>query len=194
MVDLTLHPVHPVPVLLAGLSAALIMLERWRGTRLTLELGRKGDLKRETRWFAQYGQVSCTLVVSMLLLCFDLRRKAIDPWLMVLIAVFGTAAVAVLIKRLCGRVRPGYEGAGSFEGIAWKREHRRESFPSSHTACAVALSYVLASYYPAGAAVFWGLAALCGVLRYAMDAHWPSDVLAGAALGWGVGALCWHLL
>ena len=54
------------------------------------------------------------------------------------------------------------------------------------------MSYILAAYYPQGAVVFWGLAVFCGVLRYVMDAHWPSDVMAGAALGWIVGAASWH--
>ena len=53
---------------------------------------------------------------------------------------------------------------------------------------------MLASYYPQGTPVFCVLAATCGVLRYLLDAHWPSDVVAGAALGWAVGAGCWYLL
>jgi len=171
-----------------------MLVERWTGSTLTLALRFKGDIKRESRWFAQYGQTSCTLVTAMLLGCLDVRGQKVDPWLMVIIAVFGTSAIGTLIKRLSGRVRPGHESAGQFLGPGWRHENRRESFPSTHTACAVAFSFVLASWYPVAAPVFWGLAVICGALRYLLDAHWPSDVLAGAALGWGVGAACWHWL
>jgi membrane-associated phospholipid phosphatase len=186
--------IHPIPLVLATLSAALVLLERWRGAALTLELHWKGDLKRETRWFAQYGQMGCTIIVAALLACFDLRHTTVDPWLTVLITVCLTGVLGTLLKRLAGRVRPGHDQAGRFLGPSWKHDSARESFPSTHTACAVALSYVLVSYYPAGAPVFWTLAAACGVLRYVLDAHWPSDVLAGAALGSGMGAACWYLL
>ena len=186
--------IHPIPLALAVLSALLVVFEHWRGAALTVELRWKGDLKRETRWFAQYGQMGCTLVVAALLACFDLRHRTIDPWLMVIITVFTTSFLGTLIKRTVGRVRPGHEQAGRFLGPSWKHDSTRESFPSTHTACAVAMSFVLANYYPQGTPVFCVLAAACGVLRYLLDAHWPSDVVAGAALGWAVGAGCWYLL
>ena len=71
-------------------------------------------------------------------------------------------------------------------GPSWKHANYRESFPSSHSACAVALSVVLAAYYPPAAVTFWVLAIACACLRYVLDAHWPSDVLGGIALGYAV--------
>jgi membrane-associated phospholipid phosphatase len=85
---------------------------------------------------------------------------------------------------LIGRVRPGRENAGKFLGPTFKHANYRESFPSSHTACAVALSAMLAHFYPAGAPTFWTLAVICGLLRYVLDAHWPSDIVGGIIAGY----------
>jgi membrane-associated phospholipid phosphatase len=49
------------------------------------------------------------------------------------------------------------------------------------------MSVLLAQLYPPAAGVFWVLGIGCAVLRYLMDAHWPSDVLGGVALGAACG-------
>jgi membrane-associated phospholipid phosphatase len=48
------------------------------------------------------------------------------------------------------------------------------------------MTLVLARLYPQAALIFWTLAIICAVIRYLMDAHWPSDVLAGFALGYAI--------
>ena len=158
---------------------------------LSLEL--KGDIKRETRWLAQYGQGACTLAVAGVLFCLDNHRLAhgLTPPSLLLVGVFGISTLCTLIKRLLGRVRPGRPKAGEFLGPSLKHDNARESFPSSHSAAAVAMSVILAQLYPQAAGVFWALAIICAALRYVMDAHWPSDVLAGIALGCAAGrAIC----
>jgi len=101
----------------------------------------------------------------------------------------------MIIKRLLGRVRPGCEGAGKFLGPTWKHDNNRESFPSSHSACAIALSAGLAWMYPNAAVTFWTLAVICAALRYLLDAHWPSDILSGLALGYAcAGASWWYFV
>jgi undecaprenyl-diphosphatase len=106
-----------------------------------------------------------------------------------LAAVIGVAIIATLIKRLLGRVRPRRENAGRFLGPSLRHANFRESFPSSHSASAVAFSAVLAFAYPQAAIIFWMLALICAALRYVMDAHWPSDVIGGIALGYLAGIL-----
>ncbi len=172
---------------LAVLAGGMMLVER-AGAPVVLALNFKGDLKRESRWFAQYGQGACAVVVAMLLWRLDGRKLAhgLGTWVPVLTAVVVTGVVAVVIKRLVGRVRPGRELAGRFLGPTLKHESYRESFPSSHTASAVAMTFVLARLYPQAAAIFWTLAIICAVIRYLMDAHWPSDVLAGFTLGYAV--------
>jgi membrane-associated phospholipid phosphatase len=173
-------------ILLAA-CAVLMFLERL-GLPTTLALQFKGDVKRETRWLAQYGQSVCTPVAALLVFQLDSNSPPIPLHrAIVLIAgVLATSIVAMLLKRILGRVRPGREHAGRFLGPSLKHANYRESFPSSHSACAVALSVLLSLWYPAAAPTFWGLAIACAALRYLLDAHWPSDVLGGIALGYGI--------
>jgi undecaprenyl-diphosphatase len=177
-----------VLIVLAAACVILFIIER-TGVRTTLELHFKGDIKRESRWLAQYGQSVCTPVAALLVWQLDPAEK-LRPVILIA-AVLGTSIACMLIKRLLGRVRPGRDYAGKFLGPTWRHANYRESFPSSHSACAVALSAVLAAWYPQAAGTFWALAIICAALRYLLDAHWPSDVLGGCALGY---AIAWWVM
>lgn len=58
------------------------------------------------------------------------------------------------------------------------------SFPSGHTAGAVAVAAILAHDLPSMAAPGWGAAALVSGIQVPRGAHYPGDVAAGALLGW----------
>jgi undecaprenyl-diphosphatase len=131
----------------------------------------------------------CTVVAALLVWQLDRAHRHYAA--LVLAAPFATSVAAMLVKRLLSRVRPGRANAGRFLGPSWRHANYKESFPSSHSACAVALSVTLAIMYPQAAVTFWGLALFCAGLRYVLDAHWPSDVLGGIALGYGVAHLGW---
>ncbi len=161
----------------------MMVLETW-GLPTTLSLSFKGDIKRESRWLAQYGQSVCTPVAAVLVWQLDPRHRR--EAIIIAISVLACSTSCMVMKRLLSRVRPGRENAGKFLGPSWKHANYKESFPSSHSACAVTLSVMLSMLYPAAAPTFWTLALLCAGLRYLMDAHWPSDVLGGIALGYGV--------
>src|SRR5678816_2240714 len=63
-----------LPLLLGLLAAcAVFMVMEFRGLKTTLSLNMKGDVKRETRWLAQYGQAACTAVAALLVLQLDPR-------------------------------------------------------------------------------------------------------------------------
>jgi membrane-associated phospholipid phosphatase len=168
------------------LSFIMIVLEA-RGLATTLKLTMKGDVKRETRLLAQYGQLVWTFLTALLIWQLDSRWWKIGWALWT--AVIGTTTFAFFIKRLSGRIRPDRENAGKFTGPSFGHQNYRESFPSSHSASAIAYSVVMAAAYPHAAVTFWTLGIICAVLRYIMDAHWPSDVLAGIALGYLGGFL-----
>lgn len=176
-----------IVLILAALCILLMLLERW-GLAQALELTFKSDVKRETRFLAQYGQMACTVASVLLIWRLD-RPRAAGICKALLAAVIGAAIVGTLLKRLLGRVRPRRENAGRFLGPSLRHANFRESFPSSHSASAVAFSAVLAFAYPQAAIVFWILALICAALRYVMDAHWPSDVIGGIALGYLAGIL-----
>ena len=179
-----------LPLLLGLLAAcAVFMVMEFRGLKTTLALHMKGDVKRETRWLAQYGQLVCTGVAGLLVWQLDPTPARGRRALVVMGTVAAVSVVAMLVKRLASRVRPGHEGAGTFLGPTLRHNNRHESFPSSHSAAAIALSIALSVLYPQAAVTFWGLALACAGLRYVLDAHWPSDVLAGIALGYGVAHL-----
>jgi membrane-associated phospholipid phosphatase len=186
LLALLTHFSLPLLIGLAAACAVMMVLES-RGVPTTLALTFKGDVKRESRWLAQYGQGVCTVVAALLVWQLDPpHRPFVVP---LLIATFGVSLLATLVKRLVSRVRPGRPNAGKFLGPTWKHNNAVESFPSSHSASAVAMSTMLAIQYPQAAITFWALALGCAVLRYLLDAHWPSDVLGGIALGYGAAHL-----
>ena len=103
-----------------------------RGLPTTLTLSFKGDLKRETRFLAQYGQMLCTFFTALLVYQLD-KNRGLRICEALWSAVIGATAVSTLIKRLCGRCRPRSPQAGKFLGPSWRHANYRESFPSSHT-------------------------------------------------------------
>lgn len=162
---------------------AILLFLEMQGVRTTLSLDFRGDIKRESRFLAQYGQSVCAPLAALLVWQLD-KVDPVKHALIVICATAAASATAGILKRLFGRSRPNREHAGKFLGPSWKHANWRESFPSSHSACAVAMSVALAALYPQAAVTFWVLAIVCAVLRYVLDAHWPSDVLAGIALGY----------
>lgn len=166
------------------LACAIMLLLEARGLNTTLELSFRGDVKRETAFLAQWGQSVATPLAALLIWQLDPTRRALALSLIITVCV--TSLTCMILKRTLGRVRPRRPQAGKFLGPTLRHNSARESFPSSHSACAVTLSVYLAYLYPAAAPTFIGLAAVCAFLRYVLDAHWPSDVLFGIALGWAV--------
>jgi len=113
-------------------TGLLLMFFETRGMRTTLALSFKGDVKRETRWLAHYGQSACTIVAAVLAWQLDPREiKAVEA---IIVATFATSPIAVILKRLLSRVRPGREHAGKFLGPSRKHANYKESFPSIHSA------------------------------------------------------------
>jgi len=178
-----------IPLLLA-VAAAFFVVERL-GVKTTLHLPFKGDVKRESRFLAQYGQMVCTAIVAILVWQLDPDRSRKGCVVPTVVGVCLASFLAAVVKRLVGRVRPGHALAGRILGPALRHDNYRESFPSSHSACAVALSAGLAWMYPAAAGTFWTLAMITAALRYLLDAHWPSDIFGGLALGYACAGASW---
>ena len=168
-----------------------MLMERW-GAPVVLTLKFKGDLKRESRWFAQYGQFACSLVCAWVVARLDSRGWKVGGPLV--IAPLAIGLMGAVVKRILGRVRPGHPGAGYFMGFSMRHANWRESFPSNHSATAISFSMGLAYLYPQIATIVWSLAIITASIRYLMDAHWPSDVLGGVAFGYVMTPIIWDAL
>ena len=128
-------------------------------------------------------------VAAILLAIYNLdfgRRWAIPR---VLASAVAAGMAANLVKMMVVRTRPQHF---DFVGDVWATfggwlamtgaGTGGQSFPSAHTATAVGLAVALIWLYPAGRWLFISAAALVGVHRIYVGAHFPSDVLCGAAL------------
>ncbi len=101
---------------------------------------------------------------------------AVDHVARVAVAVAAAALVTGILKRVWGRRRPDVVPR-------LVRRQRTTSFPSGHSATAVAAACALAVTAPALAPVWFGMAAVMAASRVYVGVHWPTDVMAGAALG-----------
>jgi undecaprenyl-diphosphatase len=178
-----------LPIILL-LACAMMMVLEWRGVPTTLQLSFKGDVKRETAFLAQWGQSMATPLAALIVWQLDPTRRRDAIFL--IIGVLIASVACFVLKRLLGRVRPNREHAGRFLGPSLRHANYRESFPSSHSACAIALSTFLAYLYPPAAITFIGLGITTAILRYILDAHFPSDVLGGVAIGYVAAIAALH--
>lgn len=188
--------------LIAGIVAVFV-LHRFDPAVDALLSGQKlgGDVRRELMAIQQYGQLSCNVLVCLLILLLDKRNAA---RLLDYGVALGLMAIATFgAKMLIGRPRPQFGDVETFLGPfgmypivtesgqkllvhAWDlgapSHAQLWSMPSSHTAFAVGMSVMLASVYPAIRWVVVVLAGLVMLCRLLFDAHWLTDVVAGAAI------------
>ena len=113
-------------------------------------------------------------------LAYEIVLGALTLWLFV-----------ELVKAIVGRSRPSVRHTQA-RIVGYKQPGR--SFPSGHTSQSFFLATLfIQHYHPIGwAAVgLYLLAALVGLTRIYVGAHYPRDVLAGAALGtlWGLAGV-----
>lgn len=155
---------------------------------------RHHPLARAAGWAAEaadqpqlIGLSVATLVVGALAGRRDLVRGGARMLAAELLATAGKAAV----KRLVDRSRPGHalaSGDHRFRG-GDSDEHELTSFPSGHTAGAVAVSLAAAREID-GVAVPAALATAGVAAAQAPSGHhYLGDVMAGAAIGWLAEAL-----
>lgn len=179
---------HWIAVIVLAVVGTVFLIIELRGLPLTLQLSFKGDIKRESAFLQQYGQSVATPIAAWLVAIaasdqFPLQLRAFTLIGLPVLMASGSCAV---LKRIFGRMRPNRENAGKFTGFTHptlKRDNKRESFPSSHSACAFALTMTLIHFWPEAAVVFWTLAGITAGLRYVLDAHFPSDIIFGSLLG-----------
>jgi membrane-associated phospholipid phosphatase len=138
-----------------------------------------------------YGVAAIAVTIFML----DRNRRKFLPRLVGNCLAAGLAADC--FKVMIWRTRPRTfelltQSDSSWIGSIWSTDRwtwdilfdsSRHSFPSAHTATALAMAITLSKLYPAGRFWFLTLAAFCAANRIDGGAPYVSDVCWGAALG-----------
>ena len=137
-------------------------------------------LVRAMRALTRMGDASTWLMVTVFLAGSGATFHAERLGLAALIAT----GVAAVLKRGFRRRRPNVAIQG-FEALAQNPD--QFSFPSGHTATAVAVAFALA-----GTGLYLGTAAAVvatgiALSRICLGAHYPLDVAVGAVIGMGAG-------
>ncbi len=141
------------------------------------------------RWITHLGDAASTIGISLVLLLAggslaDVGRAA-------LLANALSHMAVQLLKRTVARTRP-CDADG--RPLALVGVPDPFSFPSGHSAAAMAVGASVGMAHPALAPVTLALALLVGLSRVRLRAHHPADVVAGMALGLAGAAAAWRLV
>ena len=109
-------------------------------------------------------------------LALTLAWRRLSPFLLTAAAVAIADAVTGVVKAAVGEPRP--DNPGSLVEIP-----HSHSFPSGHTAAAVAGATVLSALLPRAAPLFVVLAAGVAYSRLYVGVHFPLDVAGGTVIG-----------
>lgn len=129
----------------------------------------------------------CTSVLAIGLLRKD-RRLAVAGGNMLAAELLATAAKD-MIKHRIDRTRPEavQDGKGYEMRPGRSRQSDRSSFPSGHTAGAVAVAHAFADAYPAQRLAAYGVAGAIALIQIPRSKHYLSDLVAGGVIGMAAG-------
>lgn len=135
---------------------------------------------------ADYSRLSMAAAIGLALWGGRAGRRAAVGGLASVAAT--SAAANLVVKPLARRRRPDREQAA-----VPPRRHVQmpssRSFPSGHSAAAIAFATGAARFLPAAGAPLYALAAVVSYSRVHTGVHFPGDVVAGALIGLTVGDL-----
>lgn len=148
-------------------------------------------------FITDYGLSDWVLIPSLVLMI--LLRLAMFPmhgvWKqatgeLTLISAFIFVGVGVpglitnLLKRLVGRGRPSeFEAAGAFSFQNFINDWQFQSFPSGHSATAVATAFVVGFMVPPLFPILMVVGLVVAMSRVPVGMHYPTDVFAGIVVG-----------
>jgi membrane-associated phospholipid phosphatase len=170
-----IEPVAPVEEVDAAVADVLIPYVQKSGIR---GLGAVSDLSDQE---PLYAAAAGTLVTAALLRDGRAWRSG-TRFLAAHLLATGLRGIA---KQLVDRTRP--EAAARRGEYVLRSGRRRDtdfnSFPSGHTAGAVAVAVAVGRDYPGGRLPALALAAAAGIAQVVRSKHYVSDVVAGATIG-----------
>jgi membrane-associated phospholipid phosphatase len=140
---------------------------------------------------ARYGKLGdqpplFTLSAAVLAAGLLLRKgRVIEAGARMLAAEALATAIKSVVKKTVTRTRPNkLLDEGEYRAEPGKPEDKGEqSFPSGHTAGAVAVAGALAPIWPSAAVPIYGAAAAIGLAQAPAAKHYLTDIAAGAAVG-----------
>jgi undecaprenyl-diphosphatase len=132
------------------------------------------------------GGVSCSLLAATLPLL--LGGAIADAARQTLAMLVFSHLVVQVVKRTVSRPRP----SNALECVTLVVEPDRFSFPSGHSAAAMAVAFGYAMVFPSLAAPLIAIAFLVGASRVFLGVHYPGDVLVGQLIA-VLTAVAWHL-
>jgi membrane-associated phospholipid phosphatase len=140
------------------------------------------------QWVTILGISTGYLVVFLMLFFFFkyfLRRSVIANRSLFLFAAVVLSGLATnLIKPLVGRLRPKLLFEADLYGFEPLRiGYEYNSFPSGHATTVFALAAALSYFFPRWRLPLFSFAAVIGLSRMIVGAHYLSDVMAGAYVG-----------
>jgi membrane-associated phospholipid phosphatase len=196
---------RPLWIIAGWILAGLAVLPWDRAiSRFTEGQGVPGDIRALFGRSEVFGHGYGVLGIAITIYVLDPARRRHGLYYATTFAAAGLSAN--LLKLQVWRTRPRYfdldSDTSSFVGSIWTdfqldyhilRNPENQSFPSAHTAGAVAAAYALSRIYPAGSRWFYTLAVLCAANRIDGNSHFTSDVFWGVALGYGVAAAVAHI-
>jgi len=145
----------------------------------TLKLSQDNNIHRIMRFISRSGDWGIAWILACLvLLIWPENRRTVELCFITLL--FTTILGEHILKRLFKRQRPYVTHAPISLTI---RTPSGFSFPSGHTASSVACARILSSINPLVAWLAYGYAALMGMSRVYLKAHYVTDVIAGGLIG-----------
>lgn len=132
------------------------------------------------------GGVSCSVLAATIPLVLGGRVAAASRQTLAVLVV--SHLVVQLLKRTVSRPRP----SNTLDCATLIVEPDRFSFPSGHSAAAMAVAFGYALAFPSLAAPLIAIAFLVGASRVFLGVHYPGDVLAGQLIAVLTG-IAWHL-
>jgi membrane-associated phospholipid phosphatase len=186
------HPViyYVLPVLVLAVAAVLLPYDQMLN-RLLSERGRIQWLWLAAGEFSGVGDfVQGTLLLIALIWILGILRKRLD-WrraaLACLLASALAGGTANVPRFLVGRPRPNEQVADRPIGPTIDSSY--QSFPSGHSATAVATVTSLSFAFPAVSVVLMPMGFFVAFCRMYVNAHYASDILVGSMIGLWFGSI-----
>lgn len=154
-----------------------VLLTRWA-------IGHSASRTVRLLWLTvtQLGSAFCAIALAVLpLLVDELERAAIDATVTLVVSHL----LVQFVKRTVGRPRPMLGATYA----ALIKPPDRCSFPSGHSAAAMAIAFAYAVAYPPLAPPLLGVAMAVGLSRVALGVHYPGDVFVGQLMAVLTGAV-----